>query len=92
MSAVKDHNCLQKIGLFLKGTAKRHWGKVAAVAALGVAQAQTFALTNSYTTAVALTGDIEDAFDTGATIGLGIIAFLLALGFVLKGIRVAHRG
>lgn len=89
---MKDHNCLQKFGLALKGTAKRHWGKVAAVVGLALTQGQALALTNTYATAIALTGDIEDAFDTGATIGLGIIAFLLALGFVLKGIRVAHRG
>lgn len=54
--------------------------------------AQSWALTNSYSTAVALTSNVEDAFDTGATIGLGILAFLIALAFVLKGIRVGHRG
>ena len=63
---------------------------IGAVAA--VAQQSAHALTNSYSTAVALTSNVENAFDTGATIGLGILAFLIALAFVLKGIRVGHRG
>lgn len=95
---MKD-SCFQKVGLLLKGTAKdvykggqKQFGKLIAVGALVVAQGQAFALTNSVTTALALTENIEDSFDTGATIGLGIVGFLLALGFVLKGIRVAHRG
>jgi len=46
------------------------------------------ALTNDLTTALTVTSGVSTGFDTGATIGLSILVFLIALGAVLKGIKV----
>jgi len=61
------------------------------VCALGWSMLPGWALTNSLTTALTLKDGVETGFDTGATIGLGILAFLVALAFVLKGIAVGRK-
>lgn len=55
---------------------------------LGMAP-QGHALTNSFTTVTETFGEVGNAFDWGLTIGLGIAAVALLIGWVKLGLRSA---